>query len=241
MNSDPVADILLKYLRNLSSNPKNAILNTDELPEGFQDLGKELKFLADCVIEMKALANSLSKGILTDELPSRKNEIAAPLKSLHASLKHLTWQGQQIAQGDYKQRVDFMGEFSNSFNKMIGQLAERDALLKTVNHAAASLLSINEEKSFITSLTECMEYVGNCVNVDRVHIWRSGTLNEKQVLFHEFEWDNETIDPINKIPLNVHMPYQAFPHWEKIINNGEIIPRTCFNNAAGCSRFFCQI
>ncbi|MCL2185366.1 MAG: ATP-binding protein [Treponema sp.] len=223
MKSDPTANILLKYLRDLISNPANAAINTDELPEEYHELIKEMKFLCDCVSEARTLAKSLSKGILTDELPSRKNEIAAPLKSLHASLKHLTWQVQQIAQGDYKQRIDFMGEFSNSFNKMIEQLAERDALLKTVNHAAAALLSVNEEKSFEESLTECMEYVGNRVNVDRVHIWRNGELNGENVLFHKFEWDNETVDPKNKIPLNIHIPYQALPRWENIIKDGEII------------------
>jgi two-component system, sensor histidine kinase and response regulator len=35
---------------------------------------------------------------------------------------HLTWQTQQIADGDYNQKVDFMGDFSIAFNKMTSQL-----------------------------------------------------------------------------------------------------------------------
>ena len=67
----------------------------------------------------------MSVGNFDCALPSPDNEIAASLKSLHASLKHLTWQAQQVAKGDYNQRVDFMGDFSIAFNNMIEQLNQR--------------------------------------------------------------------------------------------------------------------
>ncbi|MDR2578373.1 MAG: response regulator [Chitinispirillales bacterium] len=115
-------------MRDVIYEPANAVLDIEKLPEGFQDLGSGLQYFAECVIETNRLARSLSKGDLTDELPSSGNEIAAPLKSLHASLRHLTWQAQQIAQGDYKQRVNFMGDFATAFNSMAGQLEERHEL-----------------------------------------------------------------------------------------------------------------
>jgi PAS domain S-box-containing protein len=40
-------------------------------------------------------------------------------------LQHLTWQTQQVAKGDYRQRVEFMGNFSMAFNTMVQQLEER--------------------------------------------------------------------------------------------------------------------
>ncbi|MBT4513456.1 MAG: response regulator, partial [Chloroflexi bacterium] len=43
-------------------------------------------------------------------------------KSLQASLKNLTWTTQQIATGDFSQKVSFMGEFSEAFNSMTQQL-----------------------------------------------------------------------------------------------------------------------
>jgi signal transduction histidine kinase len=79
-------------------------------------------------MEVNELAKSLSKGDLTGKLPPPDNELASPLKSLHASLKHLTWQAQQIAQGDYQQRVSFMGDFAAAFNTMAVQLEERHIL-----------------------------------------------------------------------------------------------------------------
>ena len=44
------------------------------------------------------------------------------LKNLQATLRHLVWQTTQIAQGDFSQRVEFLGDFSNSFNWMVEQL-----------------------------------------------------------------------------------------------------------------------
>ncbi|MDR0818708.1 MAG: diguanylate cyclase [Oscillospiraceae bacterium] len=97
-------------------------MNVDELPESFQDLGLGLVYYCECVNEMRTLAAEMSKGNLDCKLPPPDNEMAAQLKSLHASLRHLSWQAREVARGDYKQRVDFMGEFSESFNTMIAQL-----------------------------------------------------------------------------------------------------------------------
>ena len=127
---DPTAEKLFNYLRDVIYSPAKASLNPEELPEEFREFGAGLKYFADCVIETKGFAQALSRGDLNEKMPSRGNEIAAPLKALHASLKHLTWQSQQIAQGDYSQRVHFMGEFSDSFNMMVELLAERHQALE---------------------------------------------------------------------------------------------------------------
>ncbi|MDR2800773.1 MAG: response regulator [Desulfovibrio sp.] len=120
-----VADILFNYLRDVIYNPTHATLALESLPEEFRDLGQGLQYFAECITETRMLAQALAKGDLEGALPSRGNEMAAPLKSLHASLKHLTWQTQQVARGDYQQRVDFMGNFAEAFNAMVQQLDER--------------------------------------------------------------------------------------------------------------------
>ena len=122
---DPTAKILFDYLRDLIYKPAHAALDVETLPQGFRDLGNGLHYLAECILETRKFAQALSKGDLDSEPPSPGNEIAAPLKSLHASLKHLTWQTQQVAQGDYQQRVEFMGDFSVAFNTMVQQLDQR--------------------------------------------------------------------------------------------------------------------
>ena len=127
---DSVAENLFSYLRDAIYHPSKAILDVEKLPEDFREFGKGLKYYSECIMEGSELAHALSRGDLTGKMPSRGNELAAPLKSLHSSLKHLTWQTQQIAKGDYMHRVEFMGDFSLAFNTMVEQLAERQRKLE---------------------------------------------------------------------------------------------------------------
>ena len=141
-----VAELLFSYLRDVIYEPEKANLDIEQLPEDFQELGRGFVYFAQCVIEAEELAGALAKGDLSGKLPSSGNEIAAPLKSLHASLKHLTWQTQQVAQGDYQQRVGFMGDFSKAFNSMAQQLEERNTISlqersKLENYIALILLN----------------------------------------------------------------------------------------------------
>jgi two-component system cell cycle response regulator len=84
--------------------------------------------------EARRFVLSLSEGKLEVESPPR-NFLVSAFKQLHVNLRHLTWQTQQIARGDLNQRVDFLGEFSTSFNAMIESLREKkgleDALQRT--------------------------------------------------------------------------------------------------------------
>jgi soluble cytochrome b562 len=72
----------------------------------------------------------LSKGELAEIKISPKNFFGSPFKELHSRLLHLTWQANQVANGDYSQRVDFMGDFSEAFNNMIVSLDNNEKLLK---------------------------------------------------------------------------------------------------------------
>lgn len=127
---DPNAQKLFDYLRDVLYSPADATLDIDSLSEDFKDLGKGLVYFGQSLTETRVLAKELSKGNLDIEPPGPQNELAAPLKNLQASLKHITWQTQQVAKGDYKQRVDFMGAFSDAFNIMIRQLDHRQKALE---------------------------------------------------------------------------------------------------------------
>jgi len=75
------------------------------------------------LLEVRQAFLALANGDLNFEL-NAKGILAGALKTLQANLRHLTWQTQQVAKGDFSQRVDFMGEFSTAFNLMVEQLAE---------------------------------------------------------------------------------------------------------------------
>jgi len=115
-----------EYLRDILYGSDYKSIDLDTLSNAeFRDFAKALMQFGDMVDETRDFAASLSRGELDSTFPSAGNELAAPLKSLHATLKHLTWQATQISGGDYDQHVAFMGEFSAAFNEMVAQLAGR--------------------------------------------------------------------------------------------------------------------
>ncbi len=123
------ADLLVAQIRNILLNkPKDESLvcKSEELIE----LQSAIDYLADTFLEANTFVKAIAQGNFDVETPSRNNFVASNLKELHANLKHLTWQANQVANGDYNQRVRFLGDFSTSFNKMIEQLSEREAELK---------------------------------------------------------------------------------------------------------------
>ncbi len=112
---------------------------------GSPDWQAKLLGLLEEVLEVQAFAVSLAKGDLSPTLKV-KGAMAGGLKSLQSSLRHLTWQTQRIATGDFSQRVDFMGEFSASFNAMTRNLAEaRDQLKRHGEELAQANDSLRAE------------------------------------------------------------------------------------------------
>lgn len=91
---------------------------------------KMLLYLSDCIIEQKKFAGQLCTGDLDAVPPSRNNFLVGELKDLQSGLTHLTWQASRVAEGDYNQKVDFLGEFSDAFNSMTEQLKEREEILR---------------------------------------------------------------------------------------------------------------
>jgi diguanylate cyclase (GGDEF)-like protein len=93
------------------------------------------------LLELREFSLDLVQGDLSREL-RLKGYLAGALKSFQANLRHLTWQTQMIASGDFSQRVDFMGEFSDAFNSMVIQL---DESLQQIKAKEAELTVINKE------------------------------------------------------------------------------------------------
>jgi len=151
------SEILFAYLNDILRNPSTAELALEELDEDFVILGNGLMYFAQCLAQNNTFAKALAKGDLETPLPPSENVLAAPLKSICANLKHLTWQSQQVAKGDYKQRVDFMGDFSVAFNTMIAQLAERQQKLEGKISQIQKKSSALEQSNLL--LTTLMHYV----------------------------------------------------------------------------------
>lgn len=72
--------------------------------------------------EFIGYTTEIAKGNLSTKMPDKNNFLTMSIKNLHSKLNHLVWQLKQVAQGDYGQTVDYMGDLSTSFNSMIEQL-----------------------------------------------------------------------------------------------------------------------
>jgi signal transduction histidine kinase len=97
------------------------------LPDGCEHR-EQLSQLVAYLKEVQALALAISRGELAPRPVVGKGPVLGSLKALQASLRHLTWQTQRVAEGDLTQQVDFMGEFATAFNEMVRQLADRKRL-----------------------------------------------------------------------------------------------------------------
>lgn len=96
---------------------------------------EDVAVLYKTLMDLREFLLSIIEGDLSQQL-RQKGYLAGVLKSLQANLRHLTWQTQRISQGDFTQRVDFMGDFSTAFNAMALQLKETREQLEEVNRLA---------------------------------------------------------------------------------------------------------
>jgi diguanylate cyclase (GGDEF)-like protein len=93
------------------------------------------------LVSLRDFLYAASNGDLSRQVPF-KGFIAGALKTLQANLRHMTWQTKMIASGDFTQRVEFMGEFSQSFNAMVVQF---DQTLRELVSKKTELSKANED------------------------------------------------------------------------------------------------
>ena len=144
---------LALLLRGMIPEPLDtAALTGDEL-----ELGTQLNALFCFWQEIRDVILPLSRGDLDGpRLVQTKNYLSSPFKQLHSQLKHLTWQAKQVAAGDYSQRVEFMGEFSEAFNAMVVALDEKDkALNGKIAHLEEALAHIATLEAILPVCSSC--------------------------------------------------------------------------------------
>jgi diguanylate cyclase (GGDEF)-like protein len=120
----------------------------------YQALVTRINRLQQIFQQLNNFTRALSHGNLEASFPDRRNYLAAGLKQLHSQLRHLTWQAQCVAEGDYNQIVDFMGDFSAAFNKMVEQLKEREIGM-AAQRDAMKIVFDNIEPLIIVDADDC--------------------------------------------------------------------------------------
>lgn len=100
-----------------------ALLTNPRVPPLSPELAEvpDLQYVHDYLLEMRRQLGGYSKGDFTADIKMR-GVLAGMIKSLQANMRHLIWQMERVEAGDLNQRVDFMGDFSSAFNKMVQRL-----------------------------------------------------------------------------------------------------------------------
>jgi diguanylate cyclase (GGDEF)-like protein/PAS domain S-box-containing protein len=83
-----------------------------------------------------------------------KGFLGGALKALQANLNHVAWLTRRVADGDLEQRMDFMGEFSDSFNSMVEQLTYTLGELKRKQESLESLTASLRQEVEVRKKTE---------------------------------------------------------------------------------------
>ncbi|MEF3696142.1 GGDEF domain-containing protein [Desulfolutivibrio sp.] len=115
---------VVRYLAGIMRDP----LSPPVLPPRLEAV-EGLRELASSLVEVSAFAVRLAEGDLSGTLPVR-GAVAGSLKMLQGNLRHLAWQASRVAEGDFSQHVDFLGEFSQAFNAMVTKLGQAQATLR---------------------------------------------------------------------------------------------------------------
>lgn len=133
-SDDNLANAVVLYLNKALNAPA-----IPPLPSGLEDI-PGIRELAAEIKDLREYMVLIAKGDLSHDL-SQRGFLAGLLKKHVANLRHMTWQVEQVSQGDFTQRLDFMGEFSASFNNMVLQL---DTTLKNLRATEEDLTKLTK-------------------------------------------------------------------------------------------------
>ena len=121
-------------------------------------------------------------------------------------------------------RVKHNNEFIlAAYMRDLRETKQREHLLHTVNSVASVLFSINDEKAFEAPLLESFELVGNCLDVDRVQIWRNEIIDGELHFVLRYQWLSDCGRDNLPVPIGLHFPYSSIPEWESSFIRDEYI------------------
>jgi signal transduction histidine kinase len=149
LGEDESTLLLNKYDTSISS--LYSILYEPKIPSSIPtafDNDTKFDYLYHTILTIREAIFAYSKGDLSFNIKS-KGYVSGALKMLQSNLKHLTWQAQMVAKGDFTQKVDFMGDFADAFNLMIKQL---DTTILALKNREIELTDLNATKDKFFSI-----------------------------------------------------------------------------------------
>lgn len=140
-------ELFYEILCDMEENSGNTRIDESLIDQDYLPSLRKLKKIIQYVEEVNEVSKQIAEGNF-EEPVSKDNPFAGSIKELQSILRHLRWQLGEVAQGDFSQSIDYLGELSETFNKMIEQLKRREDTLK-------ENMRLNEENlAFRTQLLE---------------------------------------------------------------------------------------
>jgi diguanylate cyclase (GGDEF)-like protein len=157
----------------------------DNVPPPLEEELVEFPYLKEIHEDLKEIRKILYSFSTGDFSPCIKVRGIIPgcMKSLQSRLQHMIWQVQQVQNGDFSQKVEFLGEFSEAFNRMTAQL---DSTLKTLTSKEKTLSALAEslrsEMELRNSAMEALERSESQFKYLASHDPLTGALNRRSFM-----------------------------------------------------------
>lgn len=143
MNENLIVSQITNVIEGITEGNHHAVksilndLKKEDIPsDDLKKLYEAVAVLARKQEEAGEFILSLSHGEL-DLDPPHHNHFIAPFKELHSNLRHLVWQVGQFAAGDYNQKVEFSGVFTESFQHLAQSLKDKETIQKALRESEA--------------------------------------------------------------------------------------------------------
>ena len=140
----------------------------------------EFRNLYSELLTIREILHEFAGGNFDSQVALR-GAVAGYLKTLQANLRHLAWQVEQVAEGDFSQRVDFMGNFSTAFNSLTLQLEHSMAEQKEREASERTQIMLDATPLCCSLLDENMNVI-DC-NLEAVKLF---DLKDKQEYLNRF-------------------------------------------------------
>ncbi|MDK2867990.1 MAG: hypothetical protein PWP38_2305 [Clostridiales bacterium] len=121
----------------------------------------DMREIVTAVVGIREALMPLSDGDLSVHIQGRGYTISL-LKKLQASLKHIVYQSNAISEGSFVQSMDFMGELSDAFNKMVYKLD--DAFTTSERHRLKAEESERRHRLLADNATDVIWTMGMAGN-----------------------------------------------------------------------------
>jgi signal transduction histidine kinase/CheY-like chemotaxis protein/PAS domain-containing protein/HPt (histidine-containing phosphotransfer) domain-containing protein len=107
--------------------------------------------------------------------------------------------------------------------RMLKEIRQRENLLNTVNKVAETLLSINDEKLFKSSLLKSFELIGTCMDLDCVQILRNEMVYGELQCVLTNQWLSPHASGFQNGPIGTTLSYSVSSEWKQLFLRGGYI------------------